>query len=269
MDENGITPGGWLVQCFVEFTLLPDLLDAYQPDAENIPTWMRILEENDFNAYHVENEYIPEGLDLTEFMAVDALRFCRSYGLIGPRGALTRQGQRIANIAGTPTRQRGDRETRVLAQTLADQIQFRYRGEHEVYVTDLLQAASAILSSLGQPWDRVLGGLLLAELDTLLHWSATDGRIAESLVWRLPEIRSEVLGAIRQSQTPQERRRRLDPFDVVQVLTEVHWSRPRLAQSSVLTTTELQATSMALSFAQLLSPTWMEPRLQVLRPLVR
>ena len=48
------------------------------------------------------------------------------------------------------------------------------------------------------------------------------------------------------------------------VLSELHWSDPTLAQSSQLTSTELKATAMAMTFSQLLSHTVEEP--QVLQP---
>ena len=85
----------------------------------------------------------------------------------------------------------------MLTRILALQTQTRYRGANDLRLTDLLQGASAVLASHGQPWSLILRGLLLAEMDTLLHWGFTDAATAESLARRLPSFRQRVIDAMR------------------------------------------------------------------------
>ena len=225
-----------------------------------------LLDEFGYNEDHVEDQDIPDGMTLTEFMAEDALRLCRWIALIGPRGGLTRPGRRVARLAAAPHPERDENAGGTLTRILAMQIQHRYRGENNVPLTDLLQGASAVLGSHGHVWPAGLDGLLLVEMETLLHWGFVSAATAERLMHGLPETRREVVDALRRDPEVRARRDVVDAQAVAEVLAEVHWGRPGLAQNSLFTITELRATAMAMTFAQLLSDTLATLPLQVLTP---
>ena len=54
----------------------------------------------------------------------------------------------------------------LLTKILAVQIHANDRGEYGMPLTDMVQAASAVLASHGYTWPRGLDGLLLVELDS-------------------------------------------------------------------------------------------------------
>ena len=271
MAGSGLTTlRGGLVRGFAEFARLPDLLHAYQPDTDVMAAWVQTLDEIGYNADHVEDQYIPDDMTLTAFMAADALRFCHWIRLIGPRGALTRAGRTIAQIGDTPFRDRNADHARHLSKHLAVQIQTHYRGAGDLSLTDLLQGVSAVMASYGQPWVATLGGLLLAEMDTLLHWGFEDAVIAERLGRRMPAFRNRVIAALTEVSDSPDDGDAVTATAIARTTTEFHWRDPTLAQRSELTPTELKATAIALSFSQLLSHTLTaSPPVQVLRPWVR
>ena len=258
------------MRCFAEFSLLPDLLSIYRPEFtrdEVVEHWGRLLDDIGYNADHVENRFVPNGMTLTGFMADDALRFCHWIYLIGPRGALTPPGRQVAGLARKPLEDRGEEESRRLTRTLAIQTQHLYRGADGLRLTDLLQGACAVLASHGQPGRPILRGLLLAEMDTLLHWGFIDAATAESLARRMSSFRQRVIDAMREVREDAPRTGEEEAaIAMADIVSELHWRDPILAQSSQLTSTELKATAMAMTFSQLLAHTLEEP--QVLRPCV-
>ena len=266
MDDVSIDFRGALVRVFAEFAPLPDLLRSFSEGFGTVGDWAGMLDEFGYNGDHVEDDHIPDGMSLTEFMAADALRFCRWIALIGPRGGLTRPGRRLSRIAAVPHRDRDQNANRTLTRTLAIQIQHRYRGESDVPLTDLLQSASTVLASHGHLWPEGLEGLLLLEMETLLHWGFINAAAAERLVHRLAEVRREVVVALRQDPEVRAGRESVDASVVADVLAEVHWARDELAQNSDFTITGLRATAMAMTFAQLLADTLVDLPLQVLIP---
>ena len=271
MDGSVGSFRGGLVRCFAEFTLLPDLLNIYRPGDsrdEAVEAWGRLLDDTGYNGDHVENRFIPDGMTLTEFMADDALRFCRWIVLIEAGGELSDPGEQVAGIAGTPFEDRGRDESRALTKILAEQTQRHYLGADGLPLTDLLQGASAILASHGRSWHPSVRGMLLAELDTLLHWGFTDAATAESLARRLPSLRERVIDAMQNVPDVVDEEPLINTLNQVNYFSELHWRDPDLAQGSELTATELKATAMAMTFSQLLSQSLRMPALQVLRPWV-
>ena len=275
-----------LVRCFAEFDVLPDLLARLPPkskeaDAEIVHAWARVLDEVGYNIDHVEDDELPDGVSLRAFLARDALDFCRRIGLITGLGELSDRGVSIARMGDIPYRERAGAGLREVTRILAQQTQRNFLGADGLPLTDLLQGASAALASHGRIWPPELGGLLLSEVDTLLHWGALDSAKAERIA------RRDLL-SIREREY-----RDMDLWDVSEVsdvavmyvgadiedafdardehafatrIQATHESDPELAQGSPLTTTGLRATAMALVHAQLLSlgGTMMGP--QLLRP---
>ena len=263
-----------LVRCFAEFDLLPDLLEyrLRHPDETEdavVGAWGRLLDEIGYNDGHVEaDEPIPDGMTLTDLMADDAYEFCRRIDLIADGGALVESGEIIARMGEAPYRERSTEDSRRMTRILAERIQLRFLGDDDTPLTDLLQRASVVLASHGWPWSPRLGGLLLTEVDTLLHWGALDWAAAETLA-------REDLVAIRLRQYEVMARAATDeemadegawPFYLAKLIGDEHATDPGLARDSSSTTTGLRATGMALVFAQLTSLGGIVTGPQVLRP---
>ena len=273
MDKIGrLEPAGGLVRCFTEFYLLPDLLRRY-PDQKTrdqvdlVSEWAALLDEHGYNEDHVEDRFIPDDINLSEFMAEDAIRLCRRIRLIGPRGGLSPSGRRVARMGRVRWSNRDENASRILTRTLAEQIQEHYRGADELRLVDLLQSASAVLSSHGREWRDVgLDGMLLIEMESLLHWGSTNADEARRLVYRLPGIRKSVVDAFREDPEVKAGRETFDATDIADTLAEVHWRTRSLAEGSFINTMDLRATAMAMTFAQLLSPSFLLSPVQVLRP---
>lgn len=260
--DGDVTYRGGIVRGFADFDLLPDLL-CVRPTVED---WGRLLDAIGYNSDHVEKRFIPADMSLTEFMAGDALRFCTWIELIEPSGVLTASGLRLADIGGEPRGQRSVDTAWELRKTLAEQIQATYLGDDGLPLADMLQGACAVLASHGQIWPPIMGGLLLAEMDTLLHWGFVDAATARRRAGELPARRYRVIRAIREVPDALDDDGTVIPEALAETLAEVHWRDPELAQQSETTMTELKATAMAMTFSQLLSLTVTTPTLQVLRP---
>ena len=212
---------------------------------------------------------------------MDALDFCRRIGLITGLGELSDRGVSIARMGDIPYRERAGAGLREVTRILAQQTQRNFLGADGLPLTDLLQGASAALASHGRIWPPELGGLLLSEVDRLLHWGALDSAKAERIarrdllsirereyrdmeLWDVPEV-SDVAAMYVGAEVE-------DAFDArdehafATRIQAAHEGDPELAQGSPLTTTGLRATAMALVHAQLLSlgGTMMGP--QLLRP---
>ena len=267
-----------LVHCFAEFDLLPDLLvrrlrHPDETDAETVDAWARVLDKRDCNSDHVLDDEIPGGVPLETFMARDALVFCQRIGLLDEQGALSEPGLFIARMGETKYKKRSAADSREMTRILGEQIQRSFLGADDQPLTGLLQSASTVLAARPGGWPGELGGLLLSEVDTLLHWGVLDAARATRLARRgLLDIREVELRDIRQSAggvtydgpAPEGLSRALPDELVESMLDETrteeefaariedaHESDPRLSQESPLTITGLRATAMALVFAEL------------------
>ena len=254
------------MRCFAEFSLVPDLLREHQAGSDTLGDWGRRLDGYGYNQEHIENEFDLTGMSLTEYVAADAMRFCEWTGLLLPNGDLAPSGRRLADMAAVPQEHRNKLYPGVLTRVLAEQVQDGYLGDQGISLTDLLIQASQTLWMQGDAWPYGLQGLLLVEMETLVHWAFLDGAAAERILQRLPSVRLEVIAALSVDPEVQAGREVVDATVVADTLAEVHWSRPELAQESTLTVTELRATAMAMTFAELLSQSLFTLPLQVLRP---
>ena len=258
-----------LVDAFAEFALLPDLLHAYRMRPDDwLGHWTALLDRTGYNQDHIDDRHIPDGAPLTTHLAADAMRLCRRIRLIDDR--LTAVGTRLANIGVTPIAEREAAAYRTLTNVLSVQIQRCYLGIDGLVVTHLLQSASAAVASNAHPWCRVLGGLLLVEMETLLHHGFTDAARASALVSDLPKIRTRARDALLREAVPDAVNPRggVYPEALADAVAAVHLSDPDLGRRSTLTTTELRATAMLFTFAQLLVEVQHGFLVQFLRPWV-
>ena len=272
-------PEPLLVRCFAEFDLLPDLLvrrihHPDETDAETVDAWERVLDKRGCNIDHVLDDEIPSGMSLETFMPRDALDFCQRIGLVDDQGALSEPGLFIARMGETKYKKRRAADWREMTRMLGEQIQRNFLGADDLPLTALLQSASAVLASRLGGWPGELDGLLLSEVDTLLHWGVLDSARATRLARRgLLDIREVEYRSIRQSMgldvSPESTgvfslrdSRSEDLLDSMldetraeeqfaARLEDVHADDPRLSGESPLTITGLRATAMALVFAEL------------------
>ena len=183
------TPRPLLVRCFAEFDVLPDLLGRLDPetsatDAEIVHAWGRALNEVGYNIDHVEDDEFPKGASLRPFLARDALDFCRRIRLIVGEGRLSDSGGFICLMGRNLSYSMRVGVGFLITRQLAQLTQENFLGAGGLPLTDLLQGASAALASHGRTWPPALGGLLLSEMDTLLHWGVLDSAKAERMARR-------------------------------------------------------------------------------------
>ena len=255
---------GGLVRCFTAFVLLPDLL-RNSPGSRwsTDESWEKILDTYGYDDDHIDLESIPDGAGLTDYMASDAYRFCEWMKLVDERGRPIQMGLEVVRRTNDPSPPDVIMAThRELPAMIARQIQDHYRGAGDLPVVDLLQRASAALASPEHDWPDGLYGLLLVELATLLHWAFIDRDRANRLVEHLPEVRREVMAALRADPEVVAGRESIDEF----VVAEVHWGRQNLLQESDLSVMEVRSTAMAMVYSELLLQTLSTLPLQVLRP---
>ena len=117
-----------------------------------------MLDAVGYNSDYVEDRFIPDGMMLTAFVAEDALRHCEWLSLVGPGGAVTAAGARIAHMARTPYGQHGEGQSRAPTKILAVRTRRHYLGADNLPLTDLPRAAGAVLASHGRRWPASLGG---------------------------------------------------------------------------------------------------------------
>ena len=298
MAEAPIERRGGLGKAFAEFTALPRLLKLQASDPGNMKAWVRELKEWGFNEDHLEKEDIPrKRVDLAWFIAQDAMRFCEWLQLIYDDGHLTPAGERVASLAdedededgypaGSPRRRRltsppsspplsRTEQSRLLTAVLAEQMQRHYVGVDGLELVPLLQDACAALAADGQPWSGSVGGLLLAEVDTVLHWGFADAERAREVARELPNVRHEIM----------ERLTNADggfgpvgggwfgsagglpwPMMFSDAVAIWHYYNPEFAMNSRLSITELRVTAMAMVFAELFAENFWEFQVSVLAP---
>ena len=263
--DGELTDSGALVHCFAEFTLLPKLLEAQRRNPNSPNAWMRVLDGNGYNDSHIDNADMPPDHDTTSSMFNDAFRFCKRIALIERDGRLTGSGAALADLSAVAFDQLEPADRALVYDILAECIQDNYRGAGDLRLTDLLQSACAVLTSHGHR--RVPGpaGLLLAEMETLIHRGGIGELDAYRSIDRLLDIRHEVLNAVvGEFGNPPWGGDQLLAF--AELVSEVHWSRGELAGHSPLPLTSLRATGMAIAFARLLRLSIRHPVLQSLRP---
>ena len=221
------------------------------------------------------------------------MRFCEWLWLIDDYGRLTPVGERVAELADEdededgypassppgsppPSPRLGRTErSRLLTAVLAEQMQRHYLGADGLELVPLLQDASAALAAGGQAWSGSVGGLLLVEVDTVLHWGFADAERVREVARKLPNARNEIM----------ERLTNADkgfgpvggggsgsagglpwPMMFSDAVAIWHYYKPEFAMNSRLSITELRVTAMAMVFAELFADNFWEFQVSVLAP---
>ena len=265
--DGELTESGALVHCFAEFTLLPKLLDAQRRNPNSPRAWMRVLDASGYNQSHIDNADMPPDPDTTSLMFNDAFRFGERIALTGRDGRLTENGTALADLSAVAFDELGPAGRELVYDTLAACIQNNYRGANGLRLIDLLQFACAVLTSHGHRQVPGPAGLLLAEMETLIHWGGMGEIEAYGSIDRLLNIRLEVARAASLQFGDDQDDWGDDAWRTFgELVSDVHWSREALAAESTLLPTSLRATSMAITFAGLLRLSIRDPILQIFRP---
>ena len=267
---------------FAEFAMLPDLLRRGLRGPVTASNWTTLFAQAGFNEAHLDREDMPRNRSAhAGFIAHGAIRFCEWLDLISPDGDLMDAGRRVADLAvpESPPPDIPDVRAQELAAVLAGQLERHYLGAGGLPLVRFLQDASADLADGGHPWSGPAGGLLLAEVDTLLWWGFADAERAAEVARGLAGVRRRVLGLLTEANADFAMEPEEEPGAAVPGLEHVphavsfsdavaiwHYDKPELAAASDFSITEVRATAMALVFAELLTEKFWRFEISVLAP---
>ena len=229
--DGELTESDALVHCFAEFTLLPKLLDAQRRNPNSPRAWMRVLDANGYNDSHIDSADMPPDPDTTSLMFNDAFRFCKRIALTGRDGRLTENGTALADLSAVAFDELDPADRALVYDILAECIQDNYRGANGLRLIDLLQFACAVLTSHGHRQVPGPAGLLLAEMETLIHWGGIGEIEAYGSIDRLLNIRLEVAqcGQSASSGMTKTTGATTQWRTFAELVSDVHWSREELA----------------------------------------
>ena len=183
-----LTEQGGVARAFAEFTLLPDLL-ALAPEHEGaawVPAWTALVEAAGCSLDHVEENDLPDGWTVWNWMAEDAFGLAVRLGLMaGSRlggFSLTEAGDAVA---ATPVDEGGVVDDKSLGSLLAQQVRALYRGDGGLDVPRLLLEAAGAMQRTKHVWAKHCPGLLLVEFDALVHEAENDSVRAARLLGEL------------------------------------------------------------------------------------
>ena len=274
----------WLARTFVEYELLPRLLVLSSTAGGNGPpqSWNKFLSENECNLEHLLDEDMPASDELVTHLVRDAWHLVSELELVSQTG-LTTAGRRIAHLQNSPY-QISDvhapygrlsilpgfgefpiRNHATLVSVLAQQLRTCYRGQDGLNITSLLQRGAALLAASDHIWAAYCPGLLLVELEALIHSACTDSTQAVQLCDDLVVNRDVAMhryGMPSPDVTPMHNM--VDHADAVAVF---YFNDLELIQDSGPGLSVSRATAMLFTFCGLLQEAFPAGPVQCLAPL--
>ena len=241
-----------LARAFAEFWLLPDLLAAWEPDATPPSAWARLLEREGYTVDHIAEDELPEGPDLASVMADDAWRVANWLELVDGAG-VTDAGLEVAQVARFDFDARNEDVWSAAKEAVAAQVRRCYLGADGVRIADLLETGAHALAEAEEAWTQFCPGLLLAEIEALIHLANTDADRARALADELPRHRAQ---AMREYSPPRAEFDEILNMSVHADAVSAYYIRdlPGYIDESVLTLTAAQATAILFVFCGLLTP---------------
>ena len=239
-----------LVRLFCEFTLLPELLNAYPNfpypgpkdaarDRVVIRRLSRILRYRDCNTDHLGDEFDQLRRPIFwESMAQDVLQLCMRLQLINDTGLLD-AGEEISSLV----LQEPLDETRLMP-LLRAQVATCYVAPNNVNVVTLLQEGATRLQQ-----QRIFPGLLLVEFEALVYRAFTAPLQAPKLAAQLVDNRRQAIDAYTASVDQWDQN---DPLLLHDIVAAYYLSDDALIGLSPLTVTEMRSSAMLLCYAALL-----------------
>lgn len=247
-----VDPQAGLARAFAEFWLLPDLLAAWTPGAAPPASWVRLLEREGYTVDHIGEDELPDGPDLASVMAADAWRVAQWLELVDGAG-VTDAGLQVARVARFGFDARGEAVWRNAKEVLAVQVRKCYLGANGVRIADLLETGANTLAGAEDAWTRCCPGLLLAEIEALIHVANADADLARTLADELPRHRARAMRDY--APPPEEFDEILSMTAHADAVSEYYIQElPGHIDESVLTLTAAQATAILFVFCGLLIP---------------
>ena len=247
-----LDPQAGLARAFAEFWLLPDLLTAWEPGAAPPASWARLLEREGYTVDHIADDELPEGPDLASIMADDAWRVAQWLDLVDS-GGVTDAGLEVAQVARFDFDARNEAVWSAAKKVVAAQVRKCYLGADGVRIADLLETGAKALAEAADAWTRLCPGLLLAEIEALIHVANADADRARTLADELPRHR---MRAMREYAPPPEEFDEILNMSAHADAVSAYYIRelPGHIDESVLTLTTAQATAILFVFCGLLTP---------------
>ena len=182
-----------LTRVFADFSELPYLLRHLPPvprfqKPELLSLWYRSLMSRG-NTDHIEEDDIPKGEHIEEFMAADVWQLTRRLDLITPEGNLSSVARSML------ARRQAPDDYTALSETLAAQIKTHYRGLLDLSICELLQESARGLTNGDSPWTGYSPGLLLIEIQYLIELAHFEAASAGQQPRLLAARRDEALSA--------------------------------------------------------------------------
>ena len=182
-----------LTRVFADFSLLPYLLrhlptvPRYQKPEIQRRRYRSLMSPG--NTDHIEEDDIPEGEHIEDYMAADVWQLTRRLDLTTPEGTLSSVARSML------VQLRAADDSTALNETLAAQIKTHYRGLLDLSIVELLQESARGLANGDSPWAGYSPGLLLIEIQYLIELAHFDAASARQQPRLLAARRDEALSA--------------------------------------------------------------------------
>ena len=240
-----------LTRVFADFTLLPYLLRRLPPvpryQKPEIPRrWYRSLRSL-VNPDHIEDDDIPKGERIEDYMADDVWQLMRRLDLITPEGNLSSVARSML------AQQRAADDYTALSETLATQIKTHYRGLLDLSIIELLQESARGLANGDSPWAGYSPGLLLIEIQYLIELAHFDADSAQQQPRLLAARRDEALSTADMAEPDPGVHDIQNTIEHADAVADFYLSNLIPVGRQTMTLTEIRSTAMLFTFTGLLT----------------
>ena len=240
-----------LTRVFADFSLLPYLLQRLPPapryQKPEIPRrWYRSLRSL-VNPDHIEDDDIPKGEHIEDYMAADVWQLMRRLDLITPEGNLSSVARSML------AQQRAADDYTALSETLAAQIKTHYRGLLDFSIVELLQESARGLANGDSPWAGYSPGLLLIEIQYLIELAHFDAASTQQQPRLLAARRDEALSAADMAEPDPGVHDIQNTIEHADAVADFYLSNLIPVGRQTMTLTEIRSTAMLFTFTGLLT----------------
>ena len=231
-----------LTRVFADFLDLPYLL-RYLPlvpryQKKEIPRLWYMQLRSLVNTDHIEEDDIPKGEHIEEYMAADVWQLTRRLDLVTPEGNLSSVARSML------ARQRAADDYSALSETLATQIKTHYRGFMNLSIVELLQESALGLADGDSPWVGYSPGLLLIEIQYLIELAHFDAASARQQPRLLAAQRDAALSAADMAEPDPGVHDIQNTIEHADAVTSFYLSNLIPVGSQTMTLTEIRSTAM-------------------------
>ena len=199
------------------------------------------------NTDHIEEDDIPQGEHIEEFMAADVWQLTRRLDLTTPEGNLSSVARSML------AQQRAVDDYTALSETLAAQIKTHYRGLLDLSIIELLQESARGLANGDSPWAGYSPGLLLIEIQYLIELAHFDAASARQQPRLLAARRDEALSAADMAEPDPAVHDIQNTIEHADAVADFYLSNLIPVGRQTMTLTEIRSTAMLFTFTGLLT----------------